>query len=59
MAQECVAACRVALPAARFQRVNALGERPQLRALLAAEAPSLIVVDIGGVRAVRHVSRCP
>ncbi len=55
---ECVEACRAALrevPRARFERLDALVERGLLAAHLEREAPTLLVIDVGGSRALGDV----
>jgi hypothetical protein len=53
---ECVEHCRgLALPRARFERVDALAEPGALAALFADVAPTVVVIDIGGVRGLPDV----
>ena len=53
--EECVVACRAALPSANFRRLDALLGRDTLQALVRAERPTLLVVDVGGIRALADV----
>jgi alcohol dehydrogenase YqhD (iron-dependent ADH family) len=59
--EKCISACEaLALPAtggvtARFQCLDVLAEREALCQLVAVERPSLVVVDVGGTRALPDV----
>ena len=53
---ECVSHCRKAMPSARFEKLDALSDAPGLAALLRAERPSLVVIDVGGNRALADVA---
>jgi hypothetical protein len=53
---ECVSHCCQTMPTARFQRLDAISDTPGLAALLMAERPSLVVIDVGGNRALADVA---
>lgn len=44
-----------AAPQARYEQLDALAQRDRLCSLLRAERPSLVVVDVGGIRALADV----
>ena len=50
ISHECVTHCCQAFPELRFERLDALGDRASLHRLLVRERPSVIIVDIAGVR---------
>ena len=47
---ECISHCLQAMPSARFVRMDVMSDQDGFRAALNAESPTLVALDIGGVR---------
>ena len=50
ISHECIEHCQNTYPQLRYEKIDALGDRAALRGLLLREHPSIIIVDIAGVR---------
>ncbi len=52
---ECITHCQNLMPNARFVRMDVMSDQDGLRSALIAEMPTLVVLDIGGVRSLSDV----